>query len=347
MQSPLPGAANPSSKTHNGPNRKGLLVRLTSGAGSESWGEVAPLPGRSRESLEEAGAAVAKILPSLVGLDLAPSFQGWTAPNVLKGLPSSCQFGFEQAIFSLAAADESVPLSKWFREDSRGQVPINALLAGSKEEVLAQARERRREGYEAFKLKIDTTPVDQGTKLIEEVRSAIGADAELRLDANRAWDFDTAVQFLSRVEDQNIAYVEEPLADPVLLKRLGQATTVPIALDESIVEILEQSCSLEEYAFARAAILKPTLIGGMAVTLDLAERFVSIGVEPVITSCFETEVGHAGLVSLAAAISGSGWASGLDTLRFFDPGLSPAPSRAAYHVSLCEAPEISRLARVV
>ena len=34
--------------------RKGLLVRLANPTGAVGWGEVSPLPGFSRESLEEA-----------------------------------------------------------------------------------------------------------------------------------------------------------------------------------------------------------------------------------------------------------------------------------------------------
>ncbi|GMQ81913.1 MAG: o-succinylbenzoate synthase [Rhodothermia bacterium] len=345
--SEFPAAGDSTEQAPEPLKREGLLIRIISGTGSESWGEVAPLPGRSRESLNEATSAVMKILPSLAGLKLAPSFEEWTVPNLLEGLPSSCIFGIEQAIYGLSSAECSVPLSEWLREDSRSHVAVNALLDGSNEEVLAQAREGRRDGYGAFKLKVGTRRVDQEAKLVAEVRSTIGADAELRLDANRAWDFDTAVHFLSEMEDQNIAYIEEPLANPAFLSRISQNSAVPIALDESIVEVFEQDQSLKEYSFACAAILKPTLIGGMAATLDLAERFYRVGVEPVITSCFETEVGHAGLVSLAAAISGSGWAAGLDTLRYFDSDLPPEPVRAANQISLYEAPEPSRLTRVV
>jgi len=283
----------------------------------------------------------------MAGLKLVPSFKEWTLPNLFEGLPSSAKFGIEQAIYSLSSAEFSIPLSKWLRQDSREHVVVNALLNGSHEEILAQARVGRRDGYEAFKLKVGTKRVEQGVKLVAEVRSTIGADAELRLDANRAWDFDTAVRFLSEMEDQNIAYIEEPLVNPAFLSRITRNSAVPIALDESIIEISEQDQSLEAYSYACAAILKPTLIGGMAATLDLAERFFRIGVEPVITSCFETEVGHAGLVSLSAAISGSGWAAGLDTLRFFDADLPPEPIRLANQISLYEAPELSQLTRVV
>ena len=327
--------------------REGLLVRIRSELGTVSFGEVAPLFGRSRETLEEATLAIQNVLPTLAGMTLPRSFREWTEPDEFEDLPSSCRYGIEQAIYGLSAKESSVSLSKWLREDARDHVPVNALLNGSPDVVLQQARDAQSGGYGVFKLKVGSNRIDQEAQLVADVRSTIGPKAELRLDANRAWDYDRAVQFLSEIENQDIAYIEEPLSNPELLNRMARNASVPIALDESIPEILEQGKRLEEFAFACTAILKPTVIGGMATTIDLANRFSSIGVEPVITSSFETEVGHAGLVSLAAVISGSGWAAGLDTLRYFDADLPSEPIREANKISLYQNPDLSGLARVV
>ena len=50
--------------------REGLLLKLSGSDGSEGWGESAPLPGFSRESLGESAAQLRRLAESMTGQDL-------------------------------------------------------------------------------------------------------------------------------------------------------------------------------------------------------------------------------------------------------------------------------------
>ncbi|MBA2533696.1 MAG: hypothetical protein H0V21_01645, partial [Rubrobacter sp.] len=46
-------------------HRDGLLLKLSGSDGSEGWGETAPLPGFSRESLDESAAQLRRLAGSM------------------------------------------------------------------------------------------------------------------------------------------------------------------------------------------------------------------------------------------------------------------------------------------
>ena len=50
--------------------REGLLLRLSGDDGSEGWGETAPLPGFSEESLDEATVQARRLGGSMIGREV-------------------------------------------------------------------------------------------------------------------------------------------------------------------------------------------------------------------------------------------------------------------------------------
>jgi O-succinylbenzoate synthase len=108
-------------------------------------------------------------------------------------------------------------------------------------------------------------------------------------------------------------YLEEPLADPALLPQLVREFGAPVALDESLVGLDPEV--LEEHRYARAVVLKPTLLGGISNTLRMAEWALRLGITPVVSSAYESGVGTAALIALAAGIAERPVPAGLDTYR--------------------------------
>jgi O-succinylbenzoate synthase len=103
-----------------------------------------------------------------------------------------------------------------------------------------------------------------------------------------------------------------------------------VALDETLVGM--DPGVLEEHRYARAVVLKPTLLGGISNTLRMAERALDLGMTPVVSSSYESGVGTAALVALASGIGEHSVPAGLDTYRVLaedvlgTPLVLPAPS---------------------
>lgn len=54
-------------------------------------------------------------------------------------------------------------------------------------------------------------------EIIQEVRKKVGQHIELRVDANRNWTFQEAIQFGSLVRDCNLQYIEVYCASRLVL----------------------------------------------------------------------------------------------------------------------------------
>jgi o-succinylbenzoate synthase len=297
--------------------REGLLLRLTGDDGSEGWGESAPLPGFSGESLEEAAAQLRRLAESMGEREATDD---WVDPDgdFSRGLDRidpapSVRFGFDLAVWNLYAASSGKALPELVAPRPRAVVPVNGLLSGSSGEVLEEARRMRDAGYRSIKLKVGARTVAEDVLLVRALGEEFGDGVSLRLDANRAWDYQEAAEFVRGTASVRFEYVEEPLADPARLPELVREFGVPVALDESLVGIGPEE--LGEHRYARAVVLKPMLLDGISRTLRMAGRALSLSMTPVVSSAYESGVGTAALVALAAGIGDQEIPAGLDTYR--------------------------------
>ncbi|WP_053057722.1 o-succinylbenzoate synthase [Rubrobacter aplysinae] len=279
-----------------GSRREGALLELRDEHGNSGWGEAAPLPGFSRESVEEAARQLAAF----------SSGEGVEEPY------PSVRFALELGHLSLRAAASGETLPRLLSSVPRGSVELNALISSGPDEAPAEARRMREAGYRAVKLKVGRRQVDEEARLVRHVAGELEG-VSLRLDANRAWSLTEALEFARGILGVEVEYVEEPLADATLLPRFARESRLPVALDESLVGI--PAAGLAEHGYATAVVLKPTLLGGISRSLALAARADDLGMKAVVSSAFESGVGTLGLVALAAALPGGGEPAGLDTYR--------------------------------
>ncbi|MGH3144737.1 MAG: o-succinylbenzoate synthase [Rubrobacter sp.] len=326
-------------------HREGLLLRLAGDDGSEGWGESAPLPGFSDEGLDVTEARLRELAGSMVGREATAE---WVGPegrlshelDLLHPAPS-VRFGLELALWNLYAASSHTTLPELISRRPRTTVPVNGLLSGSSDEVLEEASRMKNAGYLTVKLKVGVRAVEGDVALVRALGGVLGEAVSLRLDANRAWGFGEATEFALGVAGVGFEYVEEPLAEPALLSELVRRSGVPVALDESLVGM--DPDALEGHGYARAVVLKPTILGGISRTLRIADRALSLGMTPVISSAYESGVGTAALVALAAGIGDRAVPAGLDTYRRLDADvLVSPPDLSAPSVRVREIMDASR-----
>ena len=111
-----------------------------------------------------------------------------------------------------------------------------------------------------------------------------------------------------------IEYLEEPLREPARLRELFDATGIPVALDESLLELRPEE--LEGRREVGAVVLKPTLLGGLARARQWAATASALNIRPVVSSCFESGVGLLALAAFAWDSTGDAVPAGLDTYRW-------------------------------
>ncbi len=294
--------------------RRGWLVQVQ-GGGAVGWGEVAPLPGFSRETPEAAFQALQELFPRLASVPEAFTFAEWaeTVAPLLVGAPASVRWGLELALASWQAARAGKRLDTWLAPDPLPGVSINALVSiGWRErpECLAAIRAA---GYRTVKVKVGKYTPKEAVRCVQQLRDMLDREITLRVDANRAWTLHEALAFAEAVADLEIDYVEEPLRDPEKLQEFMRRSPVPVALDETLAEQPERPLSYWEGV--AAVVLKPALVGGLLHAWRRAEEARAMGVTVVWSAAFDTGIGTRGLLALAAA-SRSTAAAGLDPYRW-------------------------------
>jgi O-succinylbenzoate synthase len=156
---------------------------------------------------------------------------------------------------------------------------------------------------------------------VEAVRDALGPRGAIRVDANAAWDVDTAVARIAELDRVGLEYVEQPCASAGELRALRRRVDVRIAADE----VVRRAADPRRVALAEAAdvvVLKVQPLGGVRAALEVAEAH---GLPCVVSSALESSVGIAAGVALAAALPELPFACGLATVALFTADVASEP----------------------
>ena len=261
-----------------GGTRKGILVRLDKPDGTVGWGDAAPLPSWSIETVD----AVEAFIKAGKSEDEAPA----------------------SLVFALESARAVIPKTE------RHAIPLNALLDGSPQEIFRRGEAALASGCECLKIKTAGLSLDELPSLIGRLSSMANGRCRFRIDPNRGWDMDSTLRVAESIKNLPVDYIEEPLCDVSMLPDLIKNCPVGIALDETLRETTPEK--LAAYKGAAALVLKPTLMGGLKVCSDFAQAGASLGMVPVVSACYESGVGIQALGFFALSLPCAA-AAGLDT----------------------------------
>lgn len=286
------------SHSHSLQTRQGYLLQLEGKSGIIGYGDCAPLPSHGTETAAESLETLNSITPNLLNS---------LAPDVLNKLPDmastpAARCALESALLDLITKKQATPLHKWMNSQSKSAIKVNASVGALNEGLNDRIAAAIGQGYLLLKLKVGVSAATQELDLLNLLCSNLPDQAMLRLDANRAWDFATAQDFLHEIRQMPIESVEEPLFQPDtnLLQQLQDATHITLALDESVAELKIADLSLLQPL--HRIILKPMVLGGALPALHLGQRAHSLGIETVVTSTIDSAAGVWAATQLAAAL---------------------------------------------
>lgn len=242
----------------------------------------------------------------------------------------------------LAAAREAA-VGEW-PVPRRDAVPVNTTVPAVDPATAHQLVARS--GCATAKVKV----AEAGQTLAEDlarceaVRDALGPQGALRVDANGAWDVDTAATAVAALDRFDLEYAEQPVATLEEMRALRGRVSVALAADES-VRTAEDPLRVANLDAADVVVLKVAPLGGVWAALEVAD---ACGLTVVVSSAMETSVGLAAGVALAAALPQLPHACGLGTATLLadDVAADPlVPEDGAVAVRRV-APDPHRLARL-
>lgn len=286
--------------------REMVLLRLRSDDGLVGLGEAVPLSLRG-------GAVLAQVVEELEGLGERDSLDEATLRDNALSLSAPARCAALTALLDLrgrrAAAEGSAAPTE------SEAVECNAtLVAGEPEAVAAEATRWAEDGFSTFKLKLGTGD-DFGQVLA--VREAVGPRARIRIDANGAWDVETAKQMLRALEPLELELAEQPVATLEEAAEVAASTPIPIAGDESVESRSDAERALAMGACALTGV-KLSKVGGPETAIEIAEVLPAY-----LSSALDGPVGIAAAAQVAQTLDatdrgeGTTLAHGLATQRLF------------------------------
>ncbi len=156
---------------------------------------------------------------------------------------------------------------------------------------------------------------------VEAVRDALGPAGAVRVDANAAWDVDTAVRRVRELDRVGLEYVEQPCATLAELAALRRRVDVRVAADE-VVRRAGDPLAVDLREAADVVVLKVQPLGGVRAALRVAEAH---RLPCVVSSALESSVGIAAGVALAAALPELPFACGLATVALLGGDVTGDP----------------------
>lgn len=300
---------------HRWEARRLAIVRLVADDGLEGIGEVAGAePGGLSEPIAD---GLAGRFAGLDPADLGDLDERLRAIEAWPGIGRALRSTLETAAFDLLARADGRSIAASLAANPRSRVPLNGLVGIESPEAAArEAAALAGAGFGCLKLKGGGERLTVLTERVRAVRAAVGPSVRLRLDVNGAWpglaEATAAIEAVARFD---LEFIEQPLPPelgPGALATLRRAVPVPLAADESVTDP-EAALALLEAGAVDVLVVKPARVGGLRQARRIADLAADAGVPIVVSTLFETGVGVAAALHLAATLQDSVWAHGLAT----------------------------------
>ena len=310
--------------------REALLVRIETEDGIIGWGESwGPIAG-TRETIEEF------FRPLLVGRTIhdVPSIYeklydaGRAAYQSIVPLPAIA--GIDIALWDIVAKDREVSVATALGEKHRSVVPAYATghyfkpvdsIEEQFDRIATEAAENM-DALGAIKLKLGLSFLDYDWQtdvaLVRRVREQVGESGTIMVDANYAYDLDTATQVGTALDQYDIRWFEEPLRpeDENGFRTLCSKLSIPIATGEC----LDPAGMMRYLEGELLDIAQPDVcnIGGLTPASEIATAVESIDSVQFIPHVWGTPIALGASLQLLATVKS-------DTMLEFDR--SPNPLR--------------------
>ncbi|MEX2541228.1 MAG: enolase C-terminal domain-like protein [Trueperaceae bacterium] len=282
-----------------------LIIRITTDAGIEGIGEVNGSPDWSGEIQLGSKAVIDRHLAErLVGED--PCRIRFCMSKIARTFANPfVKAGIEMALFDILGKTLEAPLYALLGGTVRSSsLPLRfPIMPVGPEESAAAATRIVDEGCRTIKLKVGHDPLAFDLERVRRVREAVGPDVRLTVDANGGWSVNEAVRASQRLEEYDVAFVEQPVhrLDLEGLAEVRRRTVLPVMADESVFTPQDAGRCIRERA-ADIISVYPGKNGGILGTMAIVAMAEAAGVHCAIGSNLEWDIASAANAHVTAAL---------------------------------------------
>lgn len=297
-------------------DRPAVAIRIEDNEGTVGWGEIwCNFPSVGAEHRARLfDSVVAPILLEKTWASAAEAFQELTKRlNILSiqcgepGTIAQAIAGADIALWDLVGRKLGKPLWKLFGGTPLIETYASGISPTNPEKIAAQ---KWAEGFRAFKLKVGFGQ-DRDFSNLESLRKLLGSDTKIMIDANQAWDMQSAAAHIAHLIPLNPFWIEEPIAaDHSLVEwqMLAKNSLIPLAVGENMRGEQQFNDAIKSGAFR---VIQPDIgkWGGFTGCLPIAKavcasnqlfcpHWLGGGIGLVASMHLKAAVGHAGFVEV-------------------------------------------------
>ena len=280
-----------------------VVVVIECDNGYKGYGEGAPTPQITGETIGSIEAAVAFITPHLIGREIEDfdSLLHTVHHTMVKN--TTAKSALEIALYDLKAQLQKLPLYRMLGGTQTTFTTDITISMAETEKMVADALHAVSLGYDTLKVKIGSNP-DEDADRVRAIHGALPQHIVLRLDANQGWSAKETVALLEQLEHDGIVAecIEQPVPaeDIEGLKYIKERVATPLLADESIFSLTDAKKLLEMEAVDYINI-KLAKTGGISQALALADLCATYGVKCMIGCMLEGPIAIAAGVHVASA----------------------------------------------
>lgn len=281
-----------------------VIVEIHTDSGAVGYGEAPPTGAITGDTTGAIiGAIRDHIAKTILGRDVAelePLLQAVQKSIVGN---SSAKAAVDMALWDLYGQLYGIPVYKLLGA-ARKEIATDITISVNDPDIMVQdALIAVAQGYDCLKMKVGVNPELDVARLCA-VRSAVGKDVVIRIDANQAWQPKEAVRLLNQMQEQglDIELVEQPVKAHDLegLKYVTQRSYVPVLADEAVFSP-EDAMTILKMGAADLLNIKLMKCGGIYNALKIASAAEVYGVECMIGCMLEAKISVNAAVHLACA----------------------------------------------
>lgn len=274
-----------------------VVVRIDDG-NATGIGGVAPA-----EYYGETPASVTDVLPDLLAIVEnvgTPHAQQRIARAMQDCAPDApaARAAVSLAVHDLAASRADEPLYRRWGLDAAA-TPATSYTIGidTPEQMAAKATRAREAGYPILKVKVGE---QDDRARVEAVREA-APEARLRMDANGAWDTETAIEATRWLADYDVEFLEQPVPaeDVAGLRRVRTDGELPIAADESCLTAGDVPALADAVDIV---VVKLAKCGGLRPAVRLIETATAHSLDAMLGCMVASNAAIAGACHLAPLV---------------------------------------------
>ena len=272
-----------------------VVLKITLDSGITGYGECVPKKHVTNETAETVVRSLQEYLcPALRGQNFGSlaEVKAFLECCSLQG-PARC--AFELSLIDAATRHIGESAHALIGPERRSRVQYTVVVpAVSLKRLKEIAMAVRLFRLQAVKIKVGTS--DEDVVRVELFRRLVGNSVDIRVDANGAWDPETALARICALQRFGISSVEEPTRPRDLdgLSYVAHRSPVPICVDESLVTLSDAERLMDRQA-CHIFNLRLSKCGGLLNTMRLAKLAHSNRIQYQI-GC---HVGETGVLSAA------------------------------------------------